>query len=214
MKKLIFLLFISFSFFEVRAQTKFGLTAGLHSSNLNSLTSYGLKSKSATFFHGGIIVDWKIPASRFHLQGQALYACYGYKNSNILAIDKEGNDIGNIGHEKIGYVQIPAYILYGFGDPLIKFKIGLGPYLALKTNETTKIAQGGDLFRNVLFPAGTRGPASVLTGMGLYGGVELHTIFMALQYQRSFNNIYINNNSANTKWKVTSIGFSLGFFLK
>lgn len=213
MKKIIFSVLCTFFFILVQAQVRVGVIAGLHSSKLNSLKDIGLNSTSFTLFHGGVVVDLRMPSSKYFLQGQVLYTSFGYRESNILAVDEEGNDIGDIGSEKIGYLQIPAYIGYAFDVSSIKLKLGAGPYVAFKTNETMKIAQG-DTFRNTVFPAGTNGPSSVLMGGGVFGALELPNFFIAVQYQHSFSNIYENSHNSPTKWKVNTIGFSLGFFLK
>jgi len=210
MIKSIALLFVLFAIIYCHAQIRVGVTGGFHTSNIASTS--GVSSKAIELFDGGFLVDLKIPASRFHLEGQALYTSFGYKNSNISAIDEEGNFIGNIGNEKIGYVQVPLLVLYPLGFQTIHIKLGAGPCVAFETNEALKI-EGGDAFRNTLVPINTTGRTSTVVGGEIYGGLEFSRFFAAAHYQRSFNNIY-ENSGINTKWEISSLGFSLGLFLK
>jgi hypothetical protein len=211
MKKLISLTIISFLFIYSRAQVKFGVTAGLNFSNI--VSSSGITSSSADLFHGGFLVDYKLPNSNFHIQGQALYTSFGYKNSNISAVDKSESYIGIIGNEKIDYVQIPITASYHFGFPKLHFDLGAGPYIAFKTNETLKIDNSGDTFKNTTFPIYTDGPTSVVDGGEVYASANYSRFFLAIQYQYNFNNIY-HNTTGNAEWRVQNIGFSLGVFLK
>lgn len=212
MKKILFLAIASVCFTNAYSQIKFGVTAGLHSSNISS--ARGITSDAVGLFHGGFLIDLKIHNSDFHIRGEALYTSFGYKNSNISAIDKGGDLLGDIGNEKINYLQIPVLASYQFGLAKMNFNLGAGPYIAFETSESLKIANGGDTFRNTIFPIYTSGRSSVLGGGEVYASLELAKFFIALQYQHSFNYIYRNIDNNNTKWEIGTIGFSLGFFLK
>ncbi|HEY1871557.1 MAG TPA: outer membrane beta-barrel protein [Chitinophagaceae bacterium] len=212
MKKFIFLLVILISLVRLQAQTKIGVTAGVHLSDLSSSTS-GVDASPSTLFHGGVDVDIKIPSTNLEVLLEALYTVNGYQNSNILAVDKNGENIGYIENEKLSYVQIPALLLYRFEYSKFNLKLGAGPYGAIKTNETMKIKYS-DTFKNTLVPTGTSGPASVLGGAEVYACMELSKFFISADFDHSFTNIYqdVRNNSAN--WKINTVGISLGYFLK
>jgi len=189
MKKIICLLVVSISIVRVQAQTKFGITAGAHLSDFSSATTAGIDASSSNFFHGGLVVDRKLGASSFNIMAEALYTINGYENSNIIATDKEGTNIGYIGSEKIGYVQIPVLALYRFDFSHSSAKVGLGPYVAFKTNETMTIESGGDVFKNTLSPMNTTGVSSFVGGAEIYASLDLSRFFISAQYDYGFSNI-------------------------
>jgi len=213
MKKSICLLLIFFSLLKLQAQTRIGISAGVHLSDLSSSTT-GVDASPSTLFHGGVDVDMKIPRSNFEVLIQALYTVNGYQSSNIIAIDKTGENIGYIENEKLGYIQVPALLLYRFDVSKASWKLGLGPYGAIQTNEKMQIKYGDTFGNNVLFPTGTSGAASVLGGAEAYACLQLSKFFISAQLDHSFSNIYQDISNNNTKWKINTIGISLGYFLK
>lgn len=212
MKRSICLLVILISLIQLQAQTKIGITAGVHLSDLSS-SDNGVDASASTLFHGGVDVDIKIPRSNLEVLLQALYTVNGYQKSNILAVDNTGENIGYIDDEKLSYVQVPALLLYRFEFSKMNLKVGAGPFGAIKTNETMKIKLG-DTFRNTLVPTGTNGPASVVGGAEIYACMELSKFFISAQLDHSFTNIYQDISNNDTNWKINTIGISLGYFLK
>jgi hypothetical protein len=213
MKKVICLVFVSVFLIRVHAQIKFGITAGMHLSDFSSATSAGINASSSNFFHGGVMVDRKLGSS-LDIMAQALYTINGYEKSNIIAADKEGTNIGYIGSEKIGYIQIPILALYRFEFGHSDVNAGAGPYAAFRTNETLRIESGGDVFKNTLSPMNTTGVSPVVGGAEVYASLDLSKFFISAHYDYGFSNIYENADTHDTKWKLSALGFSLGFFLK
>jgi len=213
MKKITCLVFVLVSLVRTQAQIKFGITAGMHLSDFSSATSAGIDASSSNFFHGGVVVDRKLGSS-FDIMARALYTTNGYEKSNIIATDKEGTNIGYIGSEKIGYIQIPVLALYRFEFDHSDAKVGVGPYAAFKTNETLRIESGGDVFKNTLSPTNTTGVSPFVGGGEVYASLDLSKFFISVQYDYGFSNIYQNADTHDIKWKLNTLGFSLGFFLK
>ena len=209
MKRILLILLISVSLLQTKAQ-KFGLIAGYHASNLTSLYA-NYESKPLGFFHGGILMDLDLNP-KLVLRGQTLYTSFGYKNSNIVADHEEGYTLGWIQKESINYIQVPVYFLYKIDLSSLKLKMGGGPFAAFKIDEKMQVF--GDSFHNAASPGQTEGPASVIGGIGVQANIEISKLFLAFEYQYGFSNVYKNYTTSELNWKVHSIGFSLGLFLK
>ena len=194
------------------AQIKVGLTTGIHHSTISKAD---LREASGTInFHGGILVDIPISKTPVHFQPQLLYTTFGYEQSNIEAVDKSGFALGQIDNHRIIYIQIPAHFLYKIPSGKNSFKTGLGPWLAFKTGDRLTL-EGGEKFGNeTALPNSTMSINSILAGLSMHISAELSQVILGLTVQHSFNNMYENQNGTNyPKWKLTSAGISLGYYI-
>lgn len=122
-----------------KAQTAFGIKAGLNVSNITGDTE-GLKSRIGA--NGGVFAN--IPAGqKFAIQPEVLYSLEGAKG--------DGNDAGKIA---LGYVNIPVMFQYREKSG---FFAELGPQLGILTS--AKVKYGGesedvkDAFKSINFSA-------------------------------------------------------------
>lgn len=193
-------------------QIKIGLKSGLQYSHLASYNEFNIQSDWALGFNAGAFADVKtLPF--LHLQTQVLYWSLAYRNSNITAEDPQTRSfIGEIGLQRISYIQIPVNLLFRIGLKKANIKVGGGPYFAFKIDDKIKI-DGGDTFRGSLLPRGTQSVKSSVNGWGLYSGVEFNRWLVALNFQQTFKGIYENLGSNLPDWKMGNIGLSVGYFL-
>lgn len=196
----------------VSGQVKLGIKTGLQYSHLKSYNEFNIQSDWAMGFNAGVFGDVKtLPF--LHLQAQVLYWSLAYRNSNITAEDPQTRSlIGDIGLQRISYVQVPINLLFRIGLKKANLKIGGGPYFAFKVDDKIKI-EGGDTFRGTIVPFGTKSIKSSVNGWGLYSGVEFNRWMVALNFQQTFKGIYENLASNLPDWKMGNIGLSVGYFL-
>jgi hypothetical protein len=193
------------------AQVRWGVLAGWQSSNIGRYDLISSSGYSAPSI--GLMSDIDIHSSSFHVLVQAGYTSLGYRKSNIQAVDKSGNTMGNIGEHRISYIKLPVYFLYGGYDKKMSTRIngGLGPFLAFKTNDKLKIA-GGDNFGNeTVLPGGVKKITPLLAGLSFHASVDWSAVRIALHFEQSFNGIY-RNQTMGPKWRVHDFGISLGYF--
>jgi hypothetical protein len=210
MKKLILVIALSTSH-ALFAQLNWGLTTGLHFSNLGRADLR--ESSYAMNFHSGLVANFAFRNSGLHLQGQILYKPMGYKNSNILAAsDAVMMAGGAISSHRISYVEIPVYFMYGGKTKGTLIKAGAGPFIALKTGDRLTL-EGGEKFGNEsVLPVNTNEINPVLTGLSMQVSGEWSRLFLSLQFQKSLNNIYKNNAGPGTRWRMNIFGLSAGYY--
>lgn len=192
-------------------QFNWGLRTGFHLSNLGQAdireSGYALNA------HTGLVADWSIKGSPFYIQGQLLYKPMGYKNSNIPgASDGGGLAAGNISRHRINYVEIPLYFLYGAKTGNMTIKAGLGPFFSVKTGDRLTL-DGGEKFGNeTMLPVYTKKITPLLTGLTIQASAEWSKLVLSLQFQQSMNDVYQNNASTGTRWRLNAFGLSAGFY--
>lgn len=191
------------------AQVRVGAMAGVNFSDINNLDL--VTTSRQTNLQAGLMTDLRLSKSAFHILAQALYAPMGYAKSNLHVTDALGNDIGIISSHRIGYIQVPVYLLYKGNDEKVKINAGLGPFISFKTGDKMEVIVNGNSNNIILLPIGVKKVNNVLTGIGLNLGFELGALMISLQYKQSFSDIY-ENRFGDTKWKINSFGLSLGYF--
>jgi hypothetical protein len=191
------------------AQVRVGVLAGPHSSDINNRDL--VTTKRLTSIHAGVMADFSIAKSDLHLFSRVLYAPMGYGKSDFPVVDAIGNQYGIINSHRIGYVQLPLYILYGTNGSKVNVSGGLGPFIAFKTGDKMELIANGTSTNAKYLPAGVERINSSFTGIGFYIGVEWSSILLSFEVQQSLVDIY-KNQVGDNKWKVNSFGLSLGYF--
>jgi len=123
MKSFFYLSFILFSFFTVKSQTSFGLTAGYVNANAKTSDFNGDNSESESGFYAGIVLDNKISET------VSIVAELSYMNAdniNFLQLPIFAKIyIANSSFNVQGGFQI-TYTLEEVLDDFTKFNFGLG----------------------------------------------------------------------------------------
>ena len=196
----------------ISAQVKLGVIIGYHSTNIGS---YDLvESHNIGNVLVGMVSEYRIAKSSFHIGGQAVYTTMGYGESNIQSRDKSGNPLGRIDLHRIGYVKVPVYLLYAAETKAIKIKMGVGPFVAIQTGDKLK-TDGGESFGNgTALPLQTKRINPVLYGAYMQGGIEWSSFDFSFHFSPNFNGLYQNQSSVGLKWKAAAYGFSISYFFK
>lgn len=209
MKK-IYSLLISFLSIATSAQVRLGATTGIQITDIDK--SNLVTSGSTGNFNIGVMAEYRIKKSSFYIMGQALYGTMGYRKSNLQAVDKEGNQLGQIDLHRMQYIRVPLYFLYGASAGSVRINFGLGPNISFKTGDKLKI-KGGDTFGNeTALPLYTKRINSVLLGVGMHAGVQWSSVVFEFNVIQSLNGLYKNQAASMYKWRLTGFGFSLGYF--
>jgi len=209
MRRVFFILTVLFSI-SASAQVRWGAVAGGGASNLNAMD---LVSTSRLInVNAGLAADIKI-SKEIHLLTELLYAPLGYKNSNLDAVDRSGNNLGKIEMHRVNYINVPLYLLYAGNLKDFILHAGLGPFFSFRAGDKLQIQNGEEYRSGSVFPAGVKDINS-LAGIGFYMSAEWSSIMLALHFQQSFNNIYENQPPYETNWKINTFGISVGYYFK
>ena len=134
MKKLFLVVFIVFAFAFTNAQkTKFGIKAGLNSTNFSGDTgSLGSLSSRMGFAGGGFCeIDL---GSKFTLQPELLYSSQGTKSQMVVNLN--GTDYDVTTKIKLSYINIPIMVKY---YPDKKLSLEFGPQIGFLTSANADV---------------------------------------------------------------------------
>lgn len=197
--------------FSAKAQTTFGIRAGVNFQNINGEDADGddLDFKLKTGFHIGVNAEIPI-APEFYVQPGVLFTTKGAKSK----VDDDAKI-------SLSYIEVPINFLYKpeLGDG--KLLLGIGPYVAFAVGGKVSDANGDDTdieFENevTLTQYGTKPYARRLdVGGNLLVGYELSSKLSA-QLNAQLGLVKINPDITgisgdDTKWKNTGFGISLGY---
>lgn len=208
MKNCIIFFLIAWSI-SATAQVRIGAVAGINFSDINNLDLV-TTSRQANL-NAGLMTDFRISKSGFHILAQALYAPMGYANSNLIVSDLLGNPIAAIESHRISYIQLPVYFEYIAKGKKVKFTAGLGPFISFKTGDKMKLKGSSERF--TILPNSVKKINDILTGIALSVGLEWKSVKLSLEYKQSFSDIY-QNRYGDINWRINSLGLSVGYFFK
>ena len=173
----------------------FGIKGGVNFSDQSiKYKGSGVNTSSYTGFHAGIFYKLDLPLS-LGVQAEVLYSQKGSHYSS------GGSDIKN----HFGYLDIPIYLRWRLGLPLVKPYAGAGPYFSFPLNKkVTGVDSSSDL--------GSSGFSNSDFGIGATLGVEMFDrLQVSLNYQWGLRNIYSGTYDVKTKNK--NLGISVGVLL-
>lgn len=136
MKKIaVIILFLSLVCVSAKAQTGFGVKAGLNFNSLEDIKINDINSsiKGKTGFHVGVVYKIKLPLG-FAIQPELLYT---QKNSTIAFARDEGNDFKY--DSKLGYLQLPVNVQWGIDLVLFRPFIQFSPYIGYMISRTSDV---------------------------------------------------------------------------
>ena len=197
---------------NAKAQTTFGIRAGVNFQNINGDDPNGddLDLKMKTGFHIGVNAEIPI-ATDFYLQPGVLFSTKGAKS-----------DVDDDIKVKLSYIEVPINFLY---KPVLgsgKLLLGIGPYVAFAVGGKVSDANGKDTdieFENEItlaqYGSATPYVKRLDVGGNLLVGYELSSKLSA-QLNAQLGMVKINPkitgiSGDDSKWKNTGFGVSLGY---
>lgn len=197
---------------NTKAQTTFGIRAGVNFQNINGEDADGedLDLKLKTGFHIGANAEIPV-APDFYVQPGVLFSTKGAKS-----------DIDDDAKIKLSYIEVPINFLY---KPVLgtgKLLLGIGPYVAFAVGGQVSDGNGDDTdieFENeiTLTQANTGTPYAKRLDVGgnLLAGYEFSSK-LSVQLNAQLGMVKINPkitgiSGDDTKWKNTGFGVSLGY---
>ena len=197
---------------NAKAQTTFGIRAGVNFQNINGEDPDGddLDFKLKTGFHIGANAEIPV-APDFYVQPGVLFSTKGAKSK----IDDDAKI-------KLSYIEVPINFLY---KPVLgsgKLLLGIGPYVAFAVGGKVSDTNGKDTdieFENEItlaqYGSGTPFVKRLDVGGNLLVGYELSSKLSA-QLNAQLGMVKINPkitgiSGDDSKWKNTGFGVSLGY---
>jgi hypothetical protein len=197
---------------NAKAQTTFGIRAGVNFQNINGDDPDGddLDLKMKTGFHIGVNAEIPI-ATDFYVQPGVLFSTKGAKS-----------DVDDDAKIKLSYIEVPINFLY---KPVLgsgKLLLGIGPYVAFAVGGKVSDANGKDTdieFENEItlaqYGSATPYVKRLDVGGNLLVGYELSSKLSA-QLNAQLGMVKINPkitgiSGDDSKWKNTGFGVSLGY---
>ena len=199
---------------DAKAQTTFGIRAGVNFQNINGEDADGddLDLKLKPGFNVGVNAEIPV-ATDFYVQPGVLFSTKGAKS-----------DIDDDAKVKLSYIEVPINFLY---KPVLgsgKLLLGIGPYVAFAVGGKVSDDNGKDKdieFENeiTLTQYGVSGPFGFVkrldVGGNLLVGYELSSKLSA-QLNAQLGMVKINPkitgiSGDDSKWKNTGFGVSLGY---
>jgi len=198
---------------NAKAQTTFGIRAGVNFQNINGEDPNGddLENKIKTGFNIGVNAEIPV-ATDFYLQPGVLFTTKGAK-------DKDDDDIKT----SLSYIEVPINFVYKPTLGTGKLILGIGPYVAFAVGGKFSDANGNDKdieFKNeiTITQYGTSTPYARRLDVGgnLLAGYEFSNKF-SFQLNAQLGMVKINPEitgpgiNDDTKAKNTGFGVSLGY---
>lgn len=211
-KALLFALATTALVVNAKAQTTFGIRAGVNFQNINGKDPNGndLDLKLKTGFNIGVNAEIPV-ANDFYVQPGVLFSTKGAKS-------KVDDDI----KVKLSYIEVPINFLY---KPVLgsgKLLLGFGPYVAFAVGGKVSDANGKDTdieFEKEItlaqYGSGTPYVKRLDVGGNLLAGYEFSNKF-SFQLNAQLGMVKINPkitgiSGDKSKWKNTGFGVSLGY---
>ncbi len=158
-KIIVAFMFISLAMVSARAQSGFGIKAGLNFNSMSDIKIGDIETsiKGRTGFHVGVLYKLRLPLG-LALQPELLYT---QKNSTV--------DYKSIKYDsKIGYLQLPVNLQWGLDLLLFRPFIQVSPYIGYAISKSSDISNHD--FNNFQY------------GMGLGAGLEIWKIQVSGRY--------------------------------
>jgi len=181
------------------AQTRFGVTAGLNTSNI---TGDDVNGKYKAGFQAGLVADFGI-TENFSVIPELLFSQRGGKEN-----------LGDGTYSMtLNYLQLPVNLAYkfhvGYGSKLFIFA---GPYVGYGISASEKITGSGASASVPLeFGSGTEQIKPLDFGVNAGIGYQYEKIFFKLQYNLGLANM---SNVESASMKNTNIAVTVGYFFK
>jgi len=185
MKKQILILFLSLIIAPAtQAQlTRFGIKGGLNfSDQFITYNGDNINTSEYTGFHAGIFYKIGLPLG-WGVQVEALYSQKG----SLYTFDRA--KVKN----RFDYLDIPVYVRWTLGLPLVKPYIGAGPYFAFPLNMKVRGTDSSSKWANTGFNNSDFGIGATL-GADIFDRLQV-----SLSYQWGIRNIYSGAYHVETK---------------
>jgi hypothetical protein len=198
---------------NAKAQTTFGIRAGVNFQNINGEDPDGddLDLKMKTGFHIGVNAEIPV-ATDFYVQPGVLFSTKGAKSK----VDDDAKI-------NLSYIEVPINFVYKPTLGTGKLILGIGPYVAFAVGGKVSDANGNDKdieFENEItltqYGTGTPYARRLDVGGNLLAGYEFSNKF-SFQLNAQLGMAKINSEITgpgvddDTKWKNTGFGVSLGY---
>jgi len=174
---------------------RFGIKGGVNVSDQSIIyNGNSLNTSAYTGFHAGILYKIELPRS-LGVQAEVLYSQKGsfYKTGN--------SQVKN----RFDYLDIPLYLRWTLGLPLVKPYAGAGPYVAFPLNMKVRGTDSSSKWANTGFNDSDFGIGATL-GVDVFDRLQV-----SLNYQWGLRNIY--SGTYDVKTRNQNLGISVGFLL-
>jgi hypothetical protein len=210
MKKIV--LFTSLTFLSVvlNSQLKLGVSAGVQTSNLSKVESFGLTSTAKTTPHFGIVGRYNLPKN-FVINSGLLFHQIAYHKTNVGAINFDGNDLGEVDQHTINYLQIPLTVSYKVDiGKTNHFFVGLGAAFNAGLGDKITIQRTVPFTVTDPYIRGTNGLSSTYWAANFLFGYQMKKVGFQLDLQNNVSSVF----EGRSNFGVYNVRLSLQYFIK